>query len=842
MKKILFILILLASNFALSQDICDNGIDDDNDGLIDLNDTTDCACISSQISPNLILNPSFEDDSCCPTSHGQIHCASNWQRGSLTSSDYFNTCNYYPSSIPSAPDGNALTGFHCMTNYKEYVGTCLDQSIVANVSYTLNFQLGFEYIQGNFDSRGCNAIMPPPLDITIFGAPNCNDIPFNSFNCPIGIVNWIELGHFTYSPTLSFINASITFVSSIDINAIAIGPPCLLATPAYVNDGSGCWKYFMLDNLILKPTQNIGIPTSFIVDISQKGSFCTNDIVLTANSDTTGNWQWFKEGIALIGETDSILNVSNNNFATGKYSVRLVNGIKCKISDYILDTNYITTPAIFDDSICANLDSGKLEALNIMGENIGRPIQYFINGGGPFTDSVFTNLTPNTYQIVISDTNLCRDTVIGEVVALALPVTDFYADTICIGSPTTFVNNSLGTNANVIWSFGDGTFGNQNIANLQHLYNNAGVYMVKLVTQTNRGCLDSSSIQVLVYDKPIADFTFINDCEGSSIQFNNTTTIGGGTNTNGLSWNWNFDNTNTSTQKDPTEVYLTSGIYDVTLLVSSPSACNADTIKQLEIYANPVADFDVVPVCFGEITQINDLSNVSSGAIIAWNYEVENINYTVQNPMHQSSVVGSHDVKLKIFTGDGCVDSITRPAVINPLPIANFDFSPSSLNIFKTEACFNNFSTGTTVYFWDYGFLNKTSIVNEECIKYPTDIVGFYDVFLRATNQFGCSDSITKTIEIQEVFLIYVPNTFTPDGDGENDIFMPVITGASGIYFYIFDRWGKEFFYTSTLGKGWDGTYKNKKLVQQDTYVYRIIATDINGKKHLKEGHVNLVK
>jgi gliding motility-associated-like protein len=833
MKFFLSVVFSLTMSLVYSQDICDNGIDDDGDGLIDLNDTTDCACEgfqSTQAVPSLIPNSSFEDRSCCPNTFSQLNCADTWIQASAATSDYFNTCGYtsigggFAAPPNPLPDGSGYVGFYNGAaartgNYKEYIGACLLSPMLAGNTYTLQFNIA--------QSTGSLT-----ADISIFGTTNCANLPFGAgddlFGCPANGTGWSELGTTSITFNNTWDLATLTFTPTQNITAVAIGGNC---TPA---PGT---NYYFIDNLILAETSGFSS-----MSIDKTGSFCTDDIVLTASSDTTGSWQWYKEGVAIINETTNVLNVSSNNFVTGKYSVRLLNGIKCEIADYILDTNYIIIPAIINDSICANLDSGRLEAINITGENIGRPFQYFINGTGPFTDSVFTNLTPNTYQIIVSDTNLCKDTVIGEVVALALPVTDFHADTVCIGSSTTFTNNSIGTIANVAWSFGDGTFGNQNTASVQHLYNNAGTYMVKLVTETNNGCLDSSSIQVLVYDKPIADFTFINDCEGRSIQFNNTTTIGGGTNTNGLNWNWNFDNTNTSSQKNPTEVYSVPGIYDVTLSVSSLSACNADTTKQIEIFANPIADFNVVAVCFGEITQINDLSNVSTGAITTWNYETETVNYTIQNPMHQYASINTHNIKLVVTTNNGCKDSIVKPAIVHPLPIANFDFTPETLNIFSTQTCYNNLSSGAITYYWDYGFLGRTSVLLEECVDYPKDIVDFYDVFLRSTNQFGCSDSIEKTLEVQDVFTIYVSNTFTPNGDGKNDVFTPVIRGVKKIEFYIFDRWGKNIFYTDQLNKGWDGTYLTEELVQQDTYVYKIVAVDINDKKHLKEGHVNLVK
>src|SRR5690554_4135249 len=94
MKRLLLFFILFG-NVLIGQEICDNGIDDDGNGLIDLNDTA-CDCEGfgvPQNIPSLIPNPSFEDRNCCPSSFSQLSCADTWIQATTATSDYFN-CGY----------------------------------------------------------------------------------------------------------------------------------------------------------------------------------------------------------------------------------------------------------------------------------------------------------------------------------------------------------------------------------------------------------------------------------------------------------------------------------------------------------------------------------------------------------------------------------------------------------------------------------------------------------------------------------------------------------------------------------------------------------------------------
>jgi len=138
-RLILLVFLVLSISISYSQEICDNGIDDDFDGMIDLNDE-DCFC-AKHIPVSLIPNPSFEEKTCCPKQNARLDCAVGWIQASAPTTDYVHTCGNYlgNTNIPAYaplpfPDGEGGVGFrdgqrHAGSNYKEYVGACLTESM-----------------------------------------------------------------------------------------------------------------------------------------------------------------------------------------------------------------------------------------------------------------------------------------------------------------------------------------------------------------------------------------------------------------------------------------------------------------------------------------------------------------------------------------------------------------------------------------------------------------------------------------------------------------------------------------------------------------------------------------
>jgi gliding motility-associated-like protein len=149
-----------------------------------------------------------------------------------------------------------------------------------------------------------------------------------------------------------------------------------------------------------------------------------------------------------------------------------------------------------------------------------------------------------------------------------------------------------------------------------------------------------------------------------------------------------------------------------------------------------------------------------------------------------------------------------------------------------------------TAWYWNFGDGNSSNLEN------PTHTfteAGSYTVNLLVTDELGCTDITTYLIEFDPGFTYYVPNSFTPDGDGLNQIFSPIFSGPidqTNYQMLIFNRWGEIIFETLDPNEGWNATFgPNGQACQVGTYTYVItFGTTANEEKQLITGHVNLIR
>lgn len=322
-QLLLIAIFILFSTFLFSQEICDNAIDDDGDGLIDLNDE-DCIC-NSFIESSLIPNPSFEDRTCCPTQNAELNCAVGWIQASGPTTDYVHICDGYigNTSIPAfAPlpfvDGEGAVGFRdgeggVGSNYKEYVGACLTDKMVIGTPYRLDFYIGFQD----------NVAGSKSINLSIFGATNCSSLPFGngsiSIGCPANTGSFDQLGSTVVSGSNEWVNVIMDFTPTKEYEVFAIGPSCP-ANPDY-----GLNPYFYVDRLSLAEVGEFGIP------LEVSGSICEDNLVLSVSNIGDG-YQWYKDGIALIGETNTFINLVTGADVEGVYFVVVLNGDECAFS------------------------------------------------------------------------------------------------------------------------------------------------------------------------------------------------------------------------------------------------------------------------------------------------------------------------------------------------------------------------------------------------------------------------------------------------------------------------------------------------------------------------------
>jgi large repetitive protein len=211
---------------------------------------------------------------------------------------------------------------------------------------------------------------------------------------------------------------------------------------------------------------------------------------------------------------------------------------------------------------------------------------------------------------------------------------------------------------------------------------------------------------------------------------------------------------------------------------------------------------------------------------------------------------GKYTVTLLVTNQFGCKQDTTKIDVIEvyPQPIASFYADPQTTSILDPNINFVNTSQGAVSYYWNFGDPAALTGSNTSILVNPShsySYVGSYAVNLVATSNRGCSDTARLIVEITPDFAVYIPNTFTPDGNGVNDIFQPLGVGIDEENYRldIYDRWGENIFTSNSFRKGWDGTVKGgSKIAQQGVYTYKMLVTDTRGTKHPYVGHVTVLR
>jgi gliding motility-associated-like protein len=213
-------------------------------------------------------------------------------------------------------------------------------------------------------------------------------------------------------------------------------------------------------------------------------------------------------------------------------------------------------------------------------------------------------------------------------------------------------------------------------------------------------------------------------------------------------------------------------------------------------------------------------------------------------PIKKFTDEGSYDIKLTIVAplSTRCTDSLTLVdgVIVYPKPVVDFDYTPQPATIENSTVRMLNKTINGETYTWIAYDLDGSVIDSpmeySPYIKFPQADEGEYPVWLKAVSEFGCEAEITKNIIIEGVLLVNIPNSFTPNNDGINDVFGPVVYGAythQDFTFTIYDRWGEEVFIANEYEEGtafWDGTFKNSN-VAEGTYVYRLVVKSLYSEK-----------
>lgn len=415
----------------------------------------------------------------------------------------------------------------------------------------------------------------------------------------------------------------------------------------------------------------------------------------------------------------------------------------------------------------------------------------------------------------------------------------------CVGAAVAFADTSSGA-SNIVsgwnWNFGDGTSSTLSAPN--HTYSLPGSYVVNLTTTNSNGCKATATINVDISPLPDAGFTAPTACLNTPLQFTNASSIPNGTIT-GFEWIFG-DGSPASNLENPGHTFAQAGNYTVTLIVTGGDGCRDTVQRMIVVNPLPVAAFSNISAagCGPLPVPFMDSSYISSGNIVSWNWSFGDGGVSsIQNPVHIYQSSGNYPIELTVTSDSGCVNTYSQSnaVTIYPGPLAEFEAEPWEQDILNPTFQFINLSSGGLNYNWTFGDGGLSTAFEPEWTYRDT---GDYMVTLWVTNAYGCRDSVRHPVRVKPIFSWWIPNAFTPNGDGTNEDFNVKGEYIANVELTIFNRWGESIFFNE--GKesaAWDGSIDGSPdPAKEDVYVYQVKLLDVWGKYHEKVGHVTLVR
>ncbi|MFN3951961.1 MAG: PKD domain-containing protein [Thermaurantimonas sp.] len=421
-------------------------------------------------------------------------------------------------------------------------------------------------------------------------------------------------------------------------------------------------------------------------------------------------------------------------------------------------------------------------------------------------------------------------------------------ETYCSGLTIPFVSYSNNAKK-YYWKFNDPGNAPNDTSTLQnpvYTFSDTGIYNVMLVIDAGNNCFDTTyevyevRIPLNVYFEAIGDPCLPNTAMTFVLKGTPVSPM--------ASVKWNFGAasslpTYTGTSP-PIITFNTPGPHTVTLEVED-FGCNSSFSEIIRFYNPP--DFKAAGssqnVCLGAGIQFFNLSTAETPVFCNWHFG-DGLTSSQCNPTHFYSIPGLYVPRLYVYTKTGCVDSAEielPPVEVFPSPQASVAAQPLKASIFFPDITIFNKSQNSSQTQQILYISDGTIIPNPpESYKHTFSDTGKYLIVLEAVNEYGCTAYDSVDVWIYPEITLFIPNAFTPNGDGINDVFTVSVTGIVSYEISILNRWGEVIYQSTNPSDFWDGTHQGKK-VPAGIYQYVIRAVDFQDVLHIRRGNIYLL-
>lgn len=462
------------------------------------------------------------------------------------------------------------------------------------------------------------------------------------------------------------------------------------------------------------------------------------------------------------------------------------------------------------------------------------------------TNSSCSDLCEGTYTVTVTDAIGCSATKDTSIFA-PNPITPSISNTsptscygLCDGTTTAIASGGLIGSGGYSFSWNSTPI--QNTASADSLC--SGTYTCT-VTDSNNCTATITTVINEPTEVLLSAIIAPSICIDSVINLSTSASGGNG----GYSYVWSAPNdTAFSTLPNVNVSPVSATTYTVN--ASDIKGCLAQPVT-ITLYARPNVHFNAnnisgcAPLCVDFI----DSSTTEGASVIEWNwnYGDGSPNALSPNPSHCFNNSGEYDVTLTITDENGCSASNTINNMITAFskPTANFTAFPNPTTTLAPTVYFTNQSSQDVIqWYWSFGDeLSLLSDTANPVHNYPENTDGSYNVVLIVNNVNNCYDTTNLEIVVNPEYAFFIPNAFSPNGDGINDFFYGSGIGITIYDLWIFDRWGNMVFHSNELNKGWDGKIKNGlEVSQMDVFAWKVELNDVLGKKHSYIGTVTITR
>lgn len=602
-------------------------------------------------------------------------------------------------------------------------------------------------------------------------------------------------------------------------------------SPAQANTGNltglsaGMYSVTVVDahSCTVSVSSTITEPAPLTVNVTTTNASCDASLDGTALATVTGGTPAYRyEWSGAAG--DSVVNSLDN----GAYVLLVSDTNNCTVSaNFTIDTAYvlhITTTST--NASCFGSTDGTATVNTLNGTT---PFSYLWNPSSQSTP-IATGLAATNYTVSVTDSKNCTATVTTIITQPTEIVLTFsHTDPLCTGiaDGTAGVSATGGTGTYTYdWAYVTGAPDNSTLTGLP-----AGMYEVTVTDGSN--C--SVAGNVTLANPPSLDAAFINKKEitcANAMDGSVEVSVSGGTPPIAFTW------TNGST--NALQSNLAPGSYSVT--VADNNGC--DTTLTLSFTAPPLisvallnADSVSCPAYTDGNIQVSAIGG-TPGNTFAYEYSIDG---TTFQPSEFFDNLKAGVYHLKIRDSQGC----TKDTVVEI-----YEPATAALSIFPADTTIElgqSILLASTVSNYsaaDINFYNWSPVTGLNCTDCSSPVAApyRYTTYILTVNYLNnCSVSQTANVYVNDGEDFFVPNAFSPNGDGNNDVFTIYAVGLMKANLKIFNRWGEKIYDTNNQWQGWDGTYKGQ-LQNPGVYTYYVQGVYLNGKEKIKTGSVTLVR